>query len=67
MKSGNNELKLRRIQALDQFISHFLAITPLLVNNTPYRDCQQALLGKNLSARHQEVLARIETKVGGAI
>lgn len=65
MKSRNNTLKHRLIQALDQFFASCFAITPLLVNIAPYRSNWQALKGKNLSPNQQEVLAQFETEVGG--
>ena len=61
---GNNDLKHRNIQAFNQFFGLEFALKPLLVNKTPYRENWQALKGKKLSTRQQEVLARIETKVG---
>lgn len=61
----NNDLKRRLIQALDLFFGLDFAITPLLGNIASYRENWQALKGKNLSPNQQEVLTRIEVKVGG--
>lgn len=59
-----NDLKQRNIQALDLFVRRCFAMTPILGNLAPERDYRQALLGKKISPRQQEVLARIEAKVG---
>ena len=65
MESRNNNLKLHRFEALNQFFCLEFAITPLLGNIAPDRENWQALKGKNLSPKQQEVLAQIETKVRG--
>lgn len=63
----SNDLKHRNIQALDLFFGLLFARSPLLGNIAPERDCRQSLKGKNLSPKQQEILARIETQVGGVI
>lgn len=60
----NNDLKHRLIQALDLFFGLGFAIQPLLGNKAPYRENWQVLKGKNLSFKQQEVLTRIEAKLG---
>lgn len=67
MSKDNQNLKLRRIQADDQLFKLKSAITLLLGNKAPSRDNWQVLNGKNIAAKQQEVLARIVTKVGGAV
>jgi len=62
---GNNDLKHRNIQAFDQFFGLEFALKPLLVNKTPYRENWQALKGKKLSPKQQEVRAQIQANVGG--
>ena len=59
------DLKHRNIQALDRFLVLWSAMTPIRGNFAPNRSNWPALKGKKLSPRQQEVLARIETKVGG--
>lgn len=60
----NNDLKHRLIQALDLFFGLGFAMTPLLGNIASDRENWQALKGKNLSPKQQEVLTRIEAKLG---
>ena len=59
------DLKHRNIKALFRFFGRWSAMTPIRGNFAPERSNWPALKGKKLSPRQQEVLARIETKVGG--
>ncbi len=67
MSKDNQNLKLRRIQGDYQLFKLKSAITPLLGNKALSCDNWQLLNGKNIAAKQQEVLARIVTKVGGAV
>ena len=57
MSKDNQNLKLRRIQALDQLFELKSAISLLLGNKALSRDNWQVLKSKNIAAKQQEVLA----------
>lgn len=62
--SVNNDLKHHLIQALDLFFGLGFTIQTLLGNIAPYGENWQSLKGKNLLFKQQEVLTRIEAKLG---
>ena len=67
MFQQNQNLKQRLIEGLNQ-IPEPWALTPLLgCYVTPDGHNWQVLRGESLSPSQQEVLARIATKVGGAV